>query len=161
MLVSALGATLVGFVLLVLALATGTLWLAVACIVICVVGALLLLADTLGLRPRLPRRVRATASSGDADAAVPPDDDAPTEQFDRITDDTVVTLGDDEPATDDEPVTDDESATGGEPRDTDPVAEPSRHGRHERPDVDDDVVDPTGDGTPVESPRHGRHGTPE
>ncbi|MBT0565252.1 hypothetical protein [Williamsia sp. CHRR-6] len=55
MLVSALAATLIGFALLVVALVTGTLWLAVACIVVCVVGGLLLLADTLGLSSALTR----------------------------------------------------------------------------------------------------------
>ncbi|GAC70025.1 hypothetical protein [Gordonia soli] len=45
MLTLALAATLVGFVLLVLGLVTGTVWLAVACIVICLIGLGLLVAD--------------------------------------------------------------------------------------------------------------------
>ena len=149
MLVSALGATLVGFALLVLALATGTLWLAVACIVICVAGALLLLADTLGFRPSLPRRSRNPAA-GDEEAPTGADTDAPTEQFDRITGDAVVTLGDDEPATD----------VG--PRTTDSATAPSGHGRHERPDLGDGAAEGAADdGATVDSPRRGRHGTPE
>lgn len=147
MLVSALGATLVGFALLVLALATGTLWLAVACIVICVVGALLLLADTLGIRPQLPRRRR--SSSPDA-APAPSDGDAPTEQFERITAETVVTLGDEEPA--------DRGTTPAEAE-----AASARHGRHERPDLDDDAATDDTDGVAPagDPPRRGRHGTPD
>lgn len=49
MLVLALGATLVGFVLLVAALFSGVLWLAIACIIVCVIGVGLLVADVLGL----------------------------------------------------------------------------------------------------------------
>lgn len=49
MLVLALGATLVGFVLLVAALFSGVLWLAIACIVVCVIGVGFLIADLLGL----------------------------------------------------------------------------------------------------------------
>lgn len=52
MLVLALGATLVGFVLLVAALISGILWLAVACIVVCVIGVGFLLADLIGLGRR-------------------------------------------------------------------------------------------------------------
>ncbi|GAB90386.1 hypothetical protein [Gordonia rhizosphera] len=48
MLTLALAATLVGFVLLVLGLVTGTLWLAIACIVVSLVGVGFLLADVLG-----------------------------------------------------------------------------------------------------------------
>lgn len=157
MLVSALGATLVGFALLVLALATGTLWLAIACIAICVAGALLLLADTLGLRPSLPRRSRTPEPAGEGSPSTPADDDAPTEQFERITEDTVVTLGDDEP----------ESAPDAAQRHVEPAASSSRHGRHERPDLDEEAVgDEAVDGTTAdeasaESTRRGRHGTSE
>lgn len=49
MLVLALGATLVGFVLLVGALFSGLLWLAIACIVVCVIGVGFLIADLLGI----------------------------------------------------------------------------------------------------------------
>lgn len=45
MLTLALAATLVGFVLLVVGLITGTLWLAIACIVVCLVGLIFLVAD--------------------------------------------------------------------------------------------------------------------
>lgn len=45
MLSLALGATLVGFVLLVIGLITGTVWLAVACIVVCLIGLGFLIAD--------------------------------------------------------------------------------------------------------------------
>jgi hypothetical protein len=166
-LVSALGATLVGFALLVLALATGMLWLAVACIVICVIGAVLLLADTLGLRPALPRRSssRATGEAVDPDPTIPPvddDDDAPTAQFDRITDDPVVTLGDAGP-----------EGTGPivEPVETptefsaDTETTPARHGRHERHEQSDREADHVSvdDETPAErqpQPRRGRHGRP-
>ncbi|WAC55839.1 hypothetical protein [Gordonia sp. SL306] len=48
MLTLALAATLVGFVLLVLGLITGTVWLAIACIVVCLVGLGLLIADIVG-----------------------------------------------------------------------------------------------------------------
>ncbi|MGW0036050.1 hypothetical protein [Gordonia sp. NPDC003376] len=45
MLILALAATLIGFVLLVVGLVTGTVWLAVACIVVCLVGLIFLIAD--------------------------------------------------------------------------------------------------------------------
>ncbi|WP_439029192.1 hypothetical protein [Gordonia terrae] len=45
MLTLALAATLIGFVLLILGLITGTVWLAVACIVVCLVGLGFLLVD--------------------------------------------------------------------------------------------------------------------
>lgn len=45
MLTLALAATLLGFVLLILGLVTGTVWLAVACIVVCLVGLGFLLVD--------------------------------------------------------------------------------------------------------------------
>jgi hypothetical protein len=48
-LVPALGATLVGFILLVAALVSGVFWLAIACIVVCVIGVGFLLADLLGV----------------------------------------------------------------------------------------------------------------
>ncbi|WP_440712616.1 hypothetical protein [Gordonia sp. FQ] len=47
MLTLALAATLVGFGLLVVALITSNFWLAVACIVVCAIGLLILLADAL------------------------------------------------------------------------------------------------------------------
>lgn len=48
MLTLALVATVAGFILLVVGLVTGIVWLAVACIVVCVLGLLLLLVDVLG-----------------------------------------------------------------------------------------------------------------
>ncbi|GAA1482905.1 hypothetical protein GCM10009624_33450 [Gordonia sinesedis] len=48
MLTLALGATLVGFALLVVGLITGTVWLAVACIVVCLLGLAFLIADIIG-----------------------------------------------------------------------------------------------------------------
>lgn len=50
MLVAALGVTLVGFVLLVIALITSSVGFAWACVVVCLIGFGLLLADVLGLR---------------------------------------------------------------------------------------------------------------
>lgn len=50
MLVGALAVTVVGFILLVLALALSSAWLAWACIVVCVIGFGLLIADVLGMR---------------------------------------------------------------------------------------------------------------
>ncbi len=50
MLTLALAATLVGFVLLVLGLITGTVWLAIACIVVCLLGLGFLIADIVGGR---------------------------------------------------------------------------------------------------------------
>ncbi|GAB85959.1 hypothetical protein RVF83_21280 [Gordonia rubripertincta] len=52
MLTLALGATLIGFVLLILGLITGTVWLAVACIVICLLGLAFLLVDVFSGRNR-------------------------------------------------------------------------------------------------------------
>lgn len=52
MLTLALAATLVGFILLVVGLITGTVWLAVACIVICLIGLAFLIADILGVGRR-------------------------------------------------------------------------------------------------------------
>ncbi|MET9199638.1 hypothetical protein [Gordonia sp. NPDC003585] len=57
MLTLALAATLVGFVLLVLGLITGQVWLAVACIVICLVGLAFLLVDVIGSGRRGSRSI--------------------------------------------------------------------------------------------------------
>ncbi|WP_049698228.1 hypothetical protein RND64_13190 [Gordonia sp. w5E2] len=48
MLSLALAATLVGFVLLIVGLITGTVWLAVACIVVCLIGLGFLIVDIIG-----------------------------------------------------------------------------------------------------------------
>ncbi|WP_018180004.1 hypothetical protein [Jongsikchunia kroppenstedtii] len=66
MLVIALAATLIGFGLLVAALVTGTLWLALACIVVCVLGCGFLLADVVGVRRRVPPDAD-DSDSGDPD----------------------------------------------------------------------------------------------
>src|SRR5690625_4874140 len=50
MLVGALAVTVVGFILLVLALALSSAWLAWACIVVCVIGFGRLIAGVLGMR---------------------------------------------------------------------------------------------------------------
>lgn len=65
MLTLALAATLVGFALLVVGLFTGTVWLAVACIVVCLIGLAFLLVDILGIGRR---RVRGTTSDSDVAA---------------------------------------------------------------------------------------------
>jgi hypothetical protein len=71
-LVSALGATLVGFILLVAALISGVLWLAIACIVVCVIGVGFLLADLLGIgRKSAPDA--GPESESDPEPAVEPD----------------------------------------------------------------------------------------
>lgn len=54
MLILTLGAAAVGFVFLVLALMTGSVLWAWACIVVCLIGALLLLAGALTGRRRSP-----------------------------------------------------------------------------------------------------------
>jgi hypothetical protein len=63
-LVLALSATLVGFVLLVAALLTGVLWLAIACVVVCVIGVGFLIGDLLGLG-------RSSSTPTDSDANDP------------------------------------------------------------------------------------------
>ncbi|WP_288812206.1 hypothetical protein [uncultured Gordonia sp.] len=76
MLTLALAATLLGFVLLILGLITGTVWLAVACIVVCLVGLGFLLADVFAgrkgeaarsLEDMVPGAGRDTDPSHDAD----------------------------------------------------------------------------------------------
>ncbi len=50
MLIAALGATVIGFVLLIAALIAANMYLAIACVVVCAVGVLLLLGDVLTYR---------------------------------------------------------------------------------------------------------------
>ncbi|WP_040768758.1 hypothetical protein [Tsukamurella sp. 1534] len=50
LLLAALGATVIGFVLLIVALMTANLWLAIACVVVSVIGVALLLGDVLTYR---------------------------------------------------------------------------------------------------------------
>lgn len=79
MLTLALAATLVGFALLVVGLFTGTVWLAVACIVVCLIGLAFLLVDILGIGRR--RRDRGATSDPDVGATV--GGDAVSENGDR------------------------------------------------------------------------------
>lgn len=92
MLSLALGATLVGFVLLILGLITGTVWLAIACIVVCLLGLGFLVADIVGGNRRTSSRTisdmvpgsgsssRASSESAADDSVVSASDDsdAPT-----------------------------------------------------------------------------------
>lgn len=151
MLVSALVATLVGFGLLVVALVTGTLWLAIACIVVCVLGALLLLADILGLgpslarlRPRLrwPRRPsRRTSVAGTDDRSDALTDDDPettiTTEMPRVVEEPVPDLAADHP----EPSAPAEVERPSSATDAQVAAAyvAAHHGRHETPD--DELVD--------------------
>ncbi|PHV66063.1 hypothetical protein [Williamsia muralis] len=82
MLVLALGATLVGFVLLVAALISGVLWLAVACIVVCVIGVGFLLADLIGLG----RRSNSDEADHDARPESGADDQASPGSADKVRD---------------------------------------------------------------------------
>lgn len=68
MLTLALAATLVGFVLLVLGLITGTVWLAIACIVVCLLGLGFLIADIVGGRRNADERSLADYVSTDSPA---------------------------------------------------------------------------------------------
>jgi hypothetical protein len=73
-LVLALGATLVGFILLVAALISGVLWLAIACIVVCVIGVGFLLADLLGIGRKSASEAGSPESGSDPKPAVIPED---------------------------------------------------------------------------------------
>src|SRR5690625_2538991 len=73
MLVGALAVTVVGFILLVLALALSSAWLAWACIVVFVIGFGLLIADVLGMRRPA---VEAPAAQPEADYPPTPAADA-------------------------------------------------------------------------------------
>jgi hypothetical protein len=74
-LVLALGATLVGFILLVAALVSGVLWLAIACIVVCVIGVGFLLADLLGIGRR------SAPDAGSPEPGGRDEQDPPTEEI--------------------------------------------------------------------------------
>jgi hypothetical protein len=69
MLLAALGATVIGFILLIVALVTANLWLAIACVVVSVVGVGLLLGDVLTYR-----RGERDKSDGDRPRAWSPGD---------------------------------------------------------------------------------------
>lgn len=126
MLVLALGATLVGFVLLAAALFSGVLWLAIACIIVCVVGVGLLVADVLGLGKKK------------TDADVPEDGDRSAES-DREEDP--------EPGSPDEgdeddhagPVADDQ--TGSDNTETREIPRVSRHGSADDPPTEEIRLD--------------------
>ncbi|MGV9710187.1 hypothetical protein ACWDTI_05935 [Gordonia sp. NPDC003424] len=78
MLTLALAATLVGFVLLVLGLITGTLWLAIACIVVCLIGLAFLIADILrGGRRRKERTLADFVGTGSSSNPATGDASAP------------------------------------------------------------------------------------
>ncbi|MEE3852458.1 hypothetical protein VZC37_19110 [Gordonia sp. LSe1-13] len=76
MLTLALAATLIGFVLLVLGLITGTVWLAISCIVVCLVGLGFLIADIIGGRREREERTLADFVDVDESAGGPGDLDA-------------------------------------------------------------------------------------
>ncbi|MEE4023165.1 hypothetical protein V1Y59_08760 [Gordonia sp. PKS22-38] len=73
MLTLALAATLIGFVLLVLGLITGTVWLAISCIVVCLVGLGFLIADVIGGRREREERTLADFVDVDESAGGPGD----------------------------------------------------------------------------------------
>lgn len=91
MLALALGATLVAFVLLILGLVTGTVWLAITCIVVCLAGLGFLIADVVGSGRRAPSRsveqmVGSSASGRRAGSITPlaDDTDADDEAVDGV-----------------------------------------------------------------------------
>ncbi len=121
----ALAATLVGFGLLVVALLTGTLWLAVACIAVCVAGGLFLLADILGLGRALPWVSDLTAEWSSSDRSE--ELDAEVDADGSVPDATVATrphrhVRDENRDSRDDPGSETPSST-------------TAHGRHESPDV--------------------------
>ncbi|MDL9944424.1 hypothetical protein QSJ19_02250 [Gordonia sp. ABSL11-1] len=94
MLTLALAATLVGFVLLVLGLVTGTVWLAVSCIVVCLVGVGFLIADIVGSsrrddEPSIGDFVDGANDSDAADAADDGIDDTAGRRTAQVPDDDV------------------------------------------------------------------------
>ncbi len=170
MLVLALAATLIGFGLLVVALVTGTLWLAVACIAVCIIGGLFLLADLFGLGDALTLRRGRRAAGHTADAAPDHDDDPDDAGYPVAVDssgsadpsDTEVTtefprIGSSEPVVS---LDDPDSAWHGDIGDavaaglseSEPADTAPRRSTHSRDD------DPDRMGT-SEPPRHGRHGS--
>lgn len=73
MLVAALAVTLVGFILLVVALITSSVAFAWACIVVCLIGFGLLLADVFGVRKRGKTQPESHSDLALADEAAPAD----------------------------------------------------------------------------------------
>lgn len=127
MLVAALAVTVVGFILLVIALALGSAWLAWACIVVCVIGFGLLIADVLGLR----RGERAaTAPTAEPAEATPAADYPPTVAAEQVTAGEVATT----------PV---ETGTAGAEADTGDVADTVANATAGDPAVTGAVADET------------------
>ncbi|MDL9937415.1 hypothetical protein QSJ18_11725 [Gordonia sp. ABSL1-1] len=93
MLTLALTATLIGFVVLVLGLVTGQVWLAVACIVVCLIGLGFLLADVFGSSRDSDDRTAAGVTGGRRGVLGRSDDDD-----DADDDDDDVAWGDDTPS---------------------------------------------------------------
>lgn len=82
MLILTLALAAVGFALLVVALMTGSVVWAWGCIVICVIGAVVLLVSSLR-GTAAPGTDRGTAAPGtDGGSAAPGPDDAPSDRFD-------------------------------------------------------------------------------
>ncbi len=77
MLVAALAVTLVGFILLVVALITSSVAFAWACIVICLIGFGLLLADVFGVRKRGKAKPESHSDPALADEVAPADTEEP------------------------------------------------------------------------------------
>lgn len=164
----ALAATLIGFGLLVVALITGTLWLAVACIAICIIGGVFLLADLLGLGHALTiRRSRhaGATDSSDRDPSVDGYDDPdraamaesvrPADLSDNeITTEFPRTVADEPTVTLDDP----DSAWHTDIADS-PAYEVSSTHRHSAPEGAGD--DETSATTASPSVRHGRHESPD
>jgi hypothetical protein len=82
MLLAALGATIIGFILLIVALVTANLWLAIACVVVSVIGVGLLLGDVLtyrrGERDKADRAAPWSPGDRDDDEDADDEDAAPS-----------------------------------------------------------------------------------
>lgn len=128
MLVLALGATLVGFILLVAALFSGVLWLAIACIIVCVVGVGFLIADLLGLGGRTESEDTAEADQ-DRDRSAEPD----REEGSDPDSPGGTPAGGLERESDDQPDSDD--------TDTGPIPRVSRHGASDDPPTEEIRLD--------------------
>lgn len=148
MLVLALSATLVGFVLLVAALLSGVLWLAIACVVVCVIGVGFLIADLLGLG-----RSSSAATRSDADAPHGSDAGRGASGSDTADGD----LSDDEVGTSDQEQAGDWSATA--EHEEDPAAGDSSEG-HTHDAGDDEAGSEAVTGEIPRIPKHGRRDDP-
>lgn len=153
MLVLALSATLVGFVLLVAALLSGILWLAIACVVVCVIGVGFLIADLLGLG-------RSSSAATRSDADVPHSGDTDSGDAGRRTsgsDTADGDLSDDEVGTSDQEQAGDWSASA--EHEEDPAAGDSSEGRT-RNAGDDDAGSEAVTGEIPRISKHGRRDDP-